>query len=248
MLSIGAWSAERGQDAPPHRHAGWKVTYYRTGRIDSVVDGVRYDARPATVLVLPPNAAHEEIARTAYSNYFLILDIEAEPAWPTQCLGDAAHDIGRLLAGLVREESAPDRHSPAMIGALLSTMDITLSRHHPAETLSRPASVVRSVEQIFEERYPTRLTIEAVAAEVGVSPSSLRHYFADTLGIAPQSALRRVRLRHAMTMLRTSDLPLSAIAGRCGFHSASHLSREVKADSGTSPGQLRLAPGGESGE
>ena len=239
MLSVGSWTAERGQHAPPHRHAGWKITYYRSGRIDSVVEGMRYQARPGTVLVLPPNAAHEEVARTAYSNYYLVLDVDGEPAWPAQCLGETAHDIGWLLAALVREESAPDQHTPAMIDAQLRTLDITLRRHHPDEVPSRPESVVRAADQIFEERYATRLTIEAVAADVGVSPSTLRHYFADTTGIAPQTALRRVRLRHALTMLRTSDLPLTAIAARCGFHSASHLSREVKADTGTSPGRLR---------
>lgn len=239
LLSVGAWTARRGVDAPPHRHAGWKITYYRTGRIDSVVDGVHHDATPGTVLVLPPNAVHVEIARTAYSNYYLITEIPDAPAWPDSCHGETAHEIGRLLGALLREDSATDRHSAAMTGALLTAVDVTLRRHQAGSRRGVAEEMVHATELLFEERFATRLMITDVAAEVGVSPSTLRHYFATTAQTSPQAVLRRVRLRHALTMLRTSDLALTAIAHRCGFASASHLSRDVKAETGQPPGRWR---------
>jgi len=99
--------------------------------------------------------------------------------------------------------------------------------------------MVRAVEQWFEEAYSSPISIAGAARRVGVSPSSLRHYFAEQRGLSPQEALQQVRLRHALTLLRTSDLGLASIAERCGFHSASHLSRRVKAATGSSPGRLR---------
>lgn len=236
FLSIGSWTAAEGQHAPPHRHAGWKVTYYRTGRIDSIVDGARYEVGPGDVLVLRPNALHEEIAHTAYSNYYLLVEAVEDPLWPAACFAEAAEDVGWLLARLLRENSTAEG---AMTPALLQLLDLTLRRTHPDAHLSPTHAIVRAVEQLYEESYSTPISIAGTARLMGVSPSSLRHYFVEQRGLPPQEALQQVRLRHALTLLRTSDLPLASIAERCGFHSASHLSRRVKAATGSSPGRLR---------
>jgi len=239
MVAIGSWAAERGRHAPPHRHAAWKVTFYRTGRIDSVVDGRTYRVGPGTVLVLPPNAAHAEVARTAYSNYYLLLDAPADQPWPEVCTGPAAHEIGSLLSALVREESSPDGWSGSCTAALLALVDATLCRSRSTTDLPRAHHVVRRVEEIFERRYAESLTMAGVAVEAGLSLSTLRSYFAEADRPAPSTVLRQVRLRHAVNLLATSDLPLAAIAARCGYYSASHLSREVKSGTGRTPGTLR---------
>lgn len=239
MLAVGAYAAARGQHAAPHRHAGWKVTYYRTGRIDSIVDGVRYAARPGTVLVLRPNASHEELAHTAYSNYYLLLDAPGDQPWPDECAGQAAQELGNHLAGLVREDTRPDRRSPELIKALVTCVDLTLQRQHPDQRPEPAEELVRGVEQLFEERYAERISIAATAREAGVSPSGLRQHFVARRGQPPQAALQAVRVRRALDLLRTSDLTLPVIADRCGFASASHLSRVIKSETGSSPGRLR---------
>jgi AraC-like DNA-binding protein len=239
FISIGSWSADRGQDAPPHRHAGWKITYYRTGRIDSIVDATTYEVLPGDVLVLRPNAMHAEIAHTAYSNYYLLLDAPPDQPWPASCEGDTAHDIGWLLARMLREASSKESDSLSMTPALVQVLDLTLRRAVPGEHLSPMQAVVRSVERLYEENYSSGISIAVTARQVGVSPSSLRHYFASVRGTSPHEALQQVRLRKATALLRTSDLSLASIAERCGFNSASHLSRRVKAATGSSPGSLR---------
>lgn len=237
--SIGSWTALLGQHAPPHRHAGWKVTYYRTGRIDSIVDGVRYEVTGGDVLVLHPNALHEEIAHTAYSNYYLLLEAPPDQPWPAACYAEAAHDVGWLLSRTLREASSTTPDKAAMTPALLRVLDLTLRRAHPDEHPSVSQTIVRAVEQLYEECYSGTVSISDMARQVGVSSSSLRHYFTSLRGVSPQEALQQVRLRQALALLRSSDLSLASIAERCGFHSASHLSRRVKAATGSSPGRLR---------
>jgi AraC family transcriptional regulator len=51
------------------------------------------------------------------------------------------------------------------------------------------------------------------------------------------------RLDRARALLRETALPLADIAAACGYASASHLSRHVKAATGATPGQLRRALG-----
>lgn len=239
VISTGAWSARQGQHAPPHRHAAWKITYYRAGRITSVIDGERYDIVPGTVLVLRPNQAHGELAHTAYSNYYTLVEAAAEQPWPVRCDGDDAHDVGRISAALLRETSSPDALSPSMTAALMTELDVTLRRHDPAAAPTAAERTLRAAERVVEEAYARPLSVGELAASVGVSTSTLRAHFASAAELAPLEFMRRVRLRHALGLLRTSDLSLSSVAARCGFDSASHLSRHVKAATGTSPGRLR---------
>ncbi len=239
VLSTGAWSARQGQHAPPHRHAAWKVTYYRTGRITSIVDGERYAVVPGAVLVLRPDQAHEEIAHTAYSNYYTLVDAPPDQPWPARCDGDDAHDVGRISAALLRETSSPDANSPSMTAALMIELDVTLRRHDPAVAPTAAERTLRAAERVVEEAYARPLSVGALAESVGVSSSTLRAHFATAAGLAPLEFVRRVRLRHALGLLRTSDLSLASVAARCGFDSASHLSRHVKAVTGSSPGKLR---------
>lgn len=247
MVAIGSWTAERGRHAAAHRHAAWKVTFYRTGRIDSVVDGHTYRVSPGTVLVLPPGAAHAEIARTAYSNHYLLLDAPVRQPWPHVCTGPTALEIGSLLSALVREESSPDGWSGPCTAALLTLVDAALRRSRSSTDQPRAHHVVRRVEEIFERRYADPLTMASVAHEAGLSVSTLRVYFAESARPAPSTVLRQVRLRHAVDLLATSDLSLAAVATRCGYYSASHLSREVKAGTGRTPGTLRTTGLGGTG-
>lgn len=239
FLGAGLWEAAAGQDAPPHRHAGWKVTYYRSGRVGSIVDGVHHAVGAGDALVLPPYAVHEEIAHTAYTDLFLIVDAPDDHPWPPTMDPASAREVGWLLTAIVREQPRAG-DADGMMPALLEVLDTTLRRADPGRHPSSGAEVVvRAAEQVFEEGYAGPLSIEDVARRVRVSPSSLRAHFTRVRGIPPLQALREVRVRHALSLLRTSDLTLASIAERCGFHSASHLSRHVRASTGSSPGQLR---------
>jgi transcriptional regulator GlxA family with amidase domain len=110
-------------------------------------------------------------------------------------------------------------------------------QHRP---LTPREALVREAERIMEESFGERnIGVEQVARLAGVSVSTLRAAFAEVRQCPPRETLARVRLRHALTFLRTSDLTLDATARLCGFDSASHLSRRVKESTGVSPGRLR---------
>jgi AraC-like DNA-binding protein len=239
LLLIGAWSARKGQHAPAHRHAGWKIAYYRTGRITSIVDGEPSEVGAGTVQVFRPAVAHAEIAHTAYSNYYLVLNAPDDRAWPSLCHGEPAVEIGRHLAALLRESTVPDARTPVVIDALLCLVDSILQRAVPVIRRSPAEATVRTAELYLEEHYADPVSMAGVAEHLGVSPSTLRQQFASVLGRSPSMVLRSIRLRHALELLRTSDLPLAAVATRCGLYSASHLTREVKNAVGCPPGVWR---------
>lgn len=239
FVSAGAYAAPRLRHAAPHRYAVWKLAYYRSGAIDALVDGVSHPVTAGSVLVVPPHADHAEVAHTAYSNYFVLVNARPDQPWPRLTTDDGAQRLGAVFAALVREKSDPDEHARAMVDALVRQVDILLRRDLSRRHDSAARAAVNAVEQLMEERYAEHLGIDELAREVGVSGSTLRAHFAAELGVSPQRRLLDIRLRHAVSLLQTSDLTLASVADRCGYHSASHLSRHVKAALDATPGEIR---------
>ncbi|WP_344264126.1 GlxA family transcriptional regulator [Actinomadura napierensis] len=85
------------------------------------------------------------------------------------------------------------------------------------------------------------VTVESMAAHVGVSPRTLTRRFTDQLGVSPGQWLLSQRIAAAQDLLETSDLSLDAIARRVGLSSATNLRRRFLNALGTTPGAYRRA-------
>jgi AraC-like DNA-binding protein len=130
---------------------------------------------------------------------------------------------------------------------LAGELDILLRRAYEEQERTSGQRVVAEAQRILEERYRESITMSALAAEIGVSRSSLYAHFVRVHGQTPPGYRLEIRLRRALGLLHHSDMTLDAIADSCGFHSASHLSRHVKAAIGFSPGALRKGALGDVG-
>lgn len=92
-----------------------------------------------------------------------------------------------------------------------------------------------------DERLETPLSVDVLAAHLGVSPRTLARRFADQLGTSPGAWLLSRRVAAARTLLEETDLPVEAIAARVGLSSAVNLRRRFRAQTGTTPGAYRRA-------
>lgn len=235
---INTYQAPAGRDAGPHRYAMWKLTLYRQGSIDTMVGSKRFHVERGSLLVIPPSIDHSEQARTAYSSVYLLATAPATWPWP-ELTTDHDGTLANLFDRLYREHWAPDTHSAAMISALLTEVDITLRRAAGGQSTTAAQLVVRTAERIFMERYSRQIRIDQIARELELSESTLRAYFQAELGVSPRERLRHIRLQHAISLLRTSNLTVESVAARCGYHSASHLSRHLKQSHGLAPSEIR---------
>lgn len=240
LLAVNRYSGRAGEFAPAHRHGMWKIAFYWRGKVRARIDEAEHDIAPGTVLALRPGAVHSELAITDYVNTFLLVDAPAAWPWPLRCNDDGTRGLQALYTTLQRESASPDEHSGSVAGAVLTQLDVALRRAHGAH-VTPAESVVRAAEEVFLLRHSTPVRMDEVAAEAGVSTATLRHYFARLRGMTPGQRLREIRLAHALSLLATSNLTLEAVAYQSGYHSASHLSRRVKAATGRSPGAYRAA-------
>jgi AraC-like DNA-binding protein len=241
ILSAGAYQAAKGVDFPPHRHTQWELVYYRSGTVDCLTEGKRHPGYGGLVWLTPPGVTHAERAVTAYSNHFIALDIQNARGWPAFLDDDADRSLGRVCQQIVIECNRNTRERERMLELLAGQLACLLGRISSEKLLSHPAQTVAQAERVIEEKCGQPLTIGEVAETLHASVSSLRNYFHAVRGCSPRDYLQQVRLSKAMSLLRTSTLKLEAIAERCGYDSASHLTRCVKKFIGKTPGQIRNA-------
>ncbi len=94
---------------------------------------------------------------------------------------------------------------------------------------------------LMHERPGHDWTVDELAAQVGLSRSSLAQRFTDFIGQPPMQYLTRWRLTVAAQRLRTEGTPLSRLAEDSGYDSEAAFNRAFKRALGTTPAAWRRA-------
>ncbi len=84
-----------------------------------------------------------------------------------------------------------------------------------------------------------QVTVTELARHAHFSPAQFRRLFRAWVGMAPRTYLRHHRLSLARQLLALTDLPIAAVAARCGFDNPSHFSRAFKRAFGIAPTAYR---------
>jgi transcriptional regulator GlxA family with amidase domain len=136
------------------------------------------------------------------------------------------------------------RHGPALALQVAASF-ITTARagHEPqiSATKSGPRLDPRVAATIarMQARLETPETTTQIAAQIGLSPRRLEQIFHDNLNLTPAAYALTLRLAAARRMITDTRHPLAEVALRCGFSSASALSRAFRAKFGQPPSALR---------
>lgn len=88
-------------------------------------------------------------------------------------------------------------------------------------------------------------TVEALAAEAGMSRTSFSNRFSELIGDPPMKYLTTWRLRSAQAMLRDTPEGMARIAASVGYESEEAFSRAFKRVFGTAPATWRAQQGSE---
>lgn len=98
--------------------------------------------------------------------------------------------------------------------------------------------VATSIARI-EARIDMPENAAVTARAVGLSPRRLETLFRENIGMTPAAYALTLRLAAARRMITDTRHPLGEVALRCGFSSASGLSRAFRAKFGHAPSDLR---------
>ena len=121
----------------------------------------------------------------------------------------------------------------AALATAWSSLALATLAAHPAnqstQIRARPDARAERAWHAIEHRYAEPLTVDALAAEAGVSARRLATLFRAAYGTTLHAHLAAVRLRHALTLLESTALPIAEVAARTGYYDQSALTRHLKA-------------------
>lgn len=161
--------------------------------------------------------------------------------------GDVATSAGAgagidLLLHLVRQD-----HGPAHAALVARHMVMpphregSRARYAAPPPPPPPGDALDGLLAWADARLGTPLSVDDLAAHLGVSTRTLARRFDHHLGTSPGAWLLSRRVAAARTLLEETDLPVEAIAARVGLSSAVNLRRRFRAQVGTAPGAYRRA-------
>jgi LacI family transcriptional regulator len=114
------------------------------------------------------------------------------------------------------------------------------------EMLAVTDPVIAGAIETIRERACGGLTVEEMAPLSGLPRWKLEKRFKDVVGHSIHDDIVRIRLAEAQRLLRGTDLPLKAIAPRCGFRSAPYMITVFRRRFGITPARFRRIERGPS--
>jgi transcriptional regulator GlxA family with amidase domain len=98
---------------------------------------------------------------------------------------------------------------------------------------------VKHVIELFRADLTQRLSEGTVSKRVNVSPARLRQLFKKETGLSPIKYLKRLRMRGAAKLLKSSFYSIKEIAFQTGSGDASHFVRDFRKHFGLRPTEFR---------
>lgn len=184
---------------------------------------VRFAARRTHVFRLRPLAPMLEAARLSRGWLSTVLE-HTDSARPILARMRAAYGTGDQLSALTID---------GLCCELVACCAVTKRRTMPG------ATGAAQVRDIIESSLDCAHSLDRLAVEAGCHPITLTRAFRRAFGCSIGSYIRRRRLEVAVQLLRSTDIPISVVAARCGFADQAHFTRALRRACGRTPGRLR---------
>jgi AraC-like DNA-binding protein len=96
------------------------------------------------------------------------------------------------------------------------------------------AGAVARAKQFIEDNFREPISLDRLAALVGLTRFSLAKHFRQRVGVSPYRYVCEVRVRRAQSMMAQGCRP-TEVASEVGFFDQSHLARHFKRSCGMTP-------------
>ena len=105
--------------------------------------------------------------------------------------------------------------------------------------LNQPACAVQQIRNYIEKDYLIDHDFDELARQAGLTPATLRRYWADMVGTPPRRYLVQLRLQQACRLLAESNLSIGEIAAEVNFKDPLYFSRKFRQHTGMTASDYR---------
>jgi AraC-like DNA-binding protein len=244
----------------PHWHEGYVVAVVLDGAEGYRYRGAQHVAGAGGIACINPGEVHtgERAAeegwayRVFYPSASVIADLASQlrggkaqalstglPRLPQNVVEDRPVANALVRAHLLLEAGQDALEAQT---ATLNALSALLTRHaqapNAAPSLRGESARVEAMRQRLSAELTEPLTLDQLAASVGLSPFHAARLFAQATGMPPHAWRNQQRLNRSLDLLRAGQSVAEA-AVACGFTDQSHYTRHFRRAYGTSPGRWR---------
>ncbi len=237
---------------PDHVHFHMEIAVVTQGTLHMAVAGQKYAVSQGFGIFAAPFEVHAFHSRTPNRCRILEFPAATVPAFfehlqqtlPQERLFPVSDECFTLLDKMLSPAAArPDTlHAQAVLLPLCCAI-CDHCRFAPARL--RYEDVFLAAMEYINANYTQDLSLECVAAAVGVHPVTLSKKFTDTAQVGFHAYLTYLRIVHAARLLDDPTCTATEAAYRSGFGSLRSFNRCFLRQTGLTPGQYRRLPGQE---
>ncbi len=204
-----------------------------------------FRARPNGLAFVPAGCDVYSSSETGGEYLKITIGVRTAAPWLwTRRFSDATDAAAFAVASQLRRLLlSPDAVDPleceALVHRLQTRAAATLSLSPGRTTGWMTPQRLRRIDELIESRLDAKLTVQDLAAALGLSAGFFSRAFKRATGQAPHEHVIDRRIARARALLRDPRLNLAAVALASGFASHAHMTAIFRARLGIPPSALR---------
>lgn len=223
-----------GGEIDAHRHDDHQIVYASRGTIAVTTDAGSWIAPANRALWIPAGTVHRHQAHGELDLHLVGLPTTDNPLGLDKPAVLAVSPLLReLIVAYTRDpgdDTPPHRRLRAvMLDRLALSTELPL--HLPAPT----DPLLRALHDILRTDPADNRSLDALGRQIGAGARTLSRRLHDDLGLTYPQWRTQIRLHHALILL-ADDIPVTAVAHRCGWSSASTFISVFRRTFGHTPG------------
>lgn len=150
--------------------------------------------------------------------------------------------INHLIEKLYQEYTDKQTGWKTMVKSDFLNLAVVLSRLYNVEKITDETEIIKLAEAIayIEKNYAESLSVSGLAKLSNYSERQFIRLFKETFGCIPIDYITNLRMQKARELLKTSSLPVTEIASRCGYNDSNYFSRIFKKHNAETPSEYRI--------
>ncbi|MEU9205179.1 helix-turn-helix transcriptional regulator [Streptomyces sp. NPDC048332] len=223
-----------GGEIDAHRHDDHQIAYASRGAIAVTTDAGSWVAPATRALWIPAGTVHQHQAHGELDLHLVGLPATENPLGLDEPAVLAVSPLLREL--IVAHTRDPDDESPPHLRLRAVMLDqLALSPERPLHLPAPTDPLLRELHDILRADPADNRSLDGLGRQIGAGARTLSRRLRDDLGLTYPQWRTQIRLHHALILL-ADDTPVTAVAHRCGWSSASTFISVFRRAFGHTPG------------
>ncbi len=222
-------------DTPSHKHNHFEIIVYSNGKGILQTDGQNIEVFPGKIAIIPPGTMHSAMASIPdFERIYIGGDFSPffSLTTPVVILDNSSSEGLMLAKTIFANRHSNQDYLNALINAFAHFLMQNIKMEN--EVFSATKNIIDRLSNDFSN---SNINIRDILKSSGYAEDYIRAQFKKITGKTPNRFLAEIRINHACSLIDIyrHSLPLSEIAGMCGYTDYVYFSRRFRQIKGISP-------------